>query len=260
MIRRLGFSFQLGLTFSSPVYCHRFTLRCMPQTTPLQKPEGVSISLEPFCPYWIAEDYSGLKLLGFVKDEHTALQLTVSGTVANEDPEKGLPLLSGEPLGAFALQTPLTAPGPAMQALSSMLPDVSDAGTMAPAVMDLLAERFRYTPGATESGTTAEAAAAALRGVCQDEAHIMLSLLRLRGIPCRYVVGFMAGEGASHAWVELLLDGRWQGYDPTNHRMITSDYIRVSHGRDANDCPLNRGLFTGTAVQSGSSTAQVWEV
>lgn len=260
MIRRLGFSFQLGLTFSSPVCCHRFTLRCMPQTTPLQQPEEISISLEPGCPYWISRDYSGLKLLGFVREAHTALQLTVSGTVANEDPDRGLPLLSGEPLGAFALQTPLTASGPALRAFNDMLPRVSDPETVALAVMDLLAERFRYTPGATESSTTAETAALVLKGVCQDEAHIMLSLLRLRGIPCRYVVGFMAGEGASHAWVELLLDGRWQGYDPTNHRMITSDYIRVSHGRDANDCPLNRGLFTGTAIQNGSSTAQVWEV
>ncbi len=260
MIRRLGFSFQLGLTFSSSVCCHRFTLRCMPQTTPLQQPEDISITLEPNCPYWIGRDYAGLKLLGFAREAHTALKLTVSGIVANEDPSKGLSLLAGEPLGAFSLQTPLTMPGPALRTLHGMLPVFSDAEATALSIMDLLAERFCYTPGATESGTAAEAAAQAMQGVCQDEAHIMLSLLRLRGIPCRYVVGFMAGEGASHAWVDVLLRDSWQSFDPTNHRRITADYIRVSHGLDANDCPLNRGLFTGTAVQDGSSTAQVWEV
>ena len=46
------------------------------------------------------------------------------------------------------------------------------------------------------------------QGVCQDYAHIMLSVLRPLGIPARYVSGHLLGEGAPHAWVEVLLDDR----------------------------------------------------
>ncbi|MDD7434847.1 MAG: transglutaminase family protein [Lachnospiraceae bacterium] len=41
--------------------------------------------------------------------------------------------------------------------------------------------------------------------VCQDYAHIFIVLLRLAGVPARYVCGLLAGEGASHAWVESLV-------------------------------------------------------
>src|SRR5215831_13458562 len=46
-------------------------------------------------------------------------------------------------------------------------------------------------------------------GVCQDFAHLALGLLRLRGIPCRYVSGYLHVDRAardpaqSHAWIEF---------------------------------------------------------
>lgn len=99
-----------------------------------------------------------------------------------------------------------------------------------------------------------------MRGVCQDEAHIMLALLRMKGIPCRYVMGYMLGEGSTHAWVEVLREEKWIGMDPTNRRMVNDEYITVSAGRDANDCPVNRGIFSGMAKQQSQSGLSVWRI
>ncbi len=51
-------------------------------------------------------------------------------------------------------------------------------------------------------------------GVCQDFAHIMITLVRDLRIPCRYVSGYLfhqrqdrSASGATHAWVEALLPG-----------------------------------------------------
>ena len=126
--------------------------------------------------------------------------------------------------------------------------------------MALLQERFRYLPGSTSVHTTAEEAARTMQGVCQDEAHMMLALLRLRGIPCRYVMGYMLGEGLTHGWVEVAQDGQWIGLDPTNHRRVNDEYIRIGVGRDANDCPVNRGVFRASVQQTSESSLRVWRM
>lgn len=85
---------------------------------------------------------------------------------------------------------------------------------------------FKYVTGSTQIHATAEEALKLGEGVCQDYAHIMLSLLRIEGIPCRYVVGIMQGEGASHAWTEVLCNGYWYGFDPTNNKLVDDEYIK----------------------------------
>ena len=79
-------------------------------------------------------------------------------------------------------------------------------------------------------------------GVCQDYSHVLLSLLRMAGMPARYVVGLMQGEGESHAWVEANCRGYWYGIDPTNHLLINESYIKLAHGRDYGDCMISRGI------------------
>ena len=159
-------------------------------------------------------------------------------------------------LGPYRRATPLTSPGPALTALGEALPDSDPAS----AVMALLSERFTYLPGSTHAATTAEEAAVLMQGVCQDEAHIMLALLRMKGIPCRYVMGYMLGEGSTHAWVEVLHEARWLGLDPTNHREVNDEYITIAAGRDANDCPVNRGIFSGGAKQQSQCGLSVWRI
>lgn len=82
------------------------------------------------------------------------------------------------------------------------------------------------------------------KGVCQDYAHLMLCLMREFNIPCRYVNGFIEGEGQTHAWFDVLVDGYWHGFDPTHNRKIEYGYISLAHGRDAADCSVSRGVFS----------------
>jgi transglutaminase-like putative cysteine protease len=127
-------------------------------------------------------------------------------------------------------------------------------------IMHGLKRDMEYRKGVTDIHTTAEEAMKLKMGVCQDYAHIMLSILRMEGIPCRYVVGMMQGEGFSHAWVEAALSGRWLGFDPTNDRTVDETYIKISNGRDYQDCIVNRGVFYGCVTQNQSIKVVVSEV
>ena len=116
-------------------------------------------------------------------------------------------------------------------------------------MMDQLYRNFSYEPGITTVQTTAAEALRGGRGVCQDYAHILISMCRFAGIPARYVAGMMVGEGASHAWVEAWVDGSWIGIDPTHNRLVDETYIKLTHGRDFGDGAIDKGCFIGFAAQ-----------
>ena len=250
---KLGFSFQLQLTFTEPVTRHAFALRCLPIADSRQRVLSAALRVLPDCGITQSADAFGPRQSGTVLQPHAGFSAQAEGVVeVRPEAEEAAP--PDWRRGPYRAATPLTAAGPALRSLAEALPH-EDA---AEAVMSLLAERFTYLPGSTHADTTAEEAARLMTGVCQDEAHIMLALLREKGVPCRYVMGYMLGEGATHAWVEVARDGLWLGYDPTNRRMVNDEYIRGAAGRDANDCPVNRGVFIGTASQAGQSCLSVW--
>jgi transglutaminase-like putative cysteine protease len=89
-------------------------------------------------------------------------------------------------------------------------------------------------------------------------------MMRMRGIPSRYVSGYLmpksnsAGAGiedviggqASHAWMEALLPGfGWIGLDPTLGEPIGPLHVHVAHGRDYADVAPVRGVYKGHAGQ-----------
>ena len=55
-----------------------------------------------------------------------------------------------------------------------------------------------YDKGVTDSHTCAEDAFAAGHGVCQDHTQVFIACCRLRGIPARYVSGYLFSDGAGH--------------------------------------------------------------
>jgi transglutaminase-like putative cysteine protease len=111
-------------------------------------------------------------------------------------------------------------------------------------------EHFTYAPGETNVMTTAGEAFVAGKGVCQDYAHVLITLCRMAGMPARYVSGLFVGEGASHAWAEVWMDGLWYGIDPTHNCLTDEKYLKLCVGRDYSDCPLERGVFSGWAEQT----------
>jgi len=127
--------------------------------------------------------------------------------------------------------------------------------------------RFEYSPRSTRVDSPIDEALETRRGVCQDFAHIFLSLVRPLGIPARYVSGYLFQEagghdrsidGATHAWVEVLLpDLGWVGLDPTNNLMAEDRHIRVAIGRDYADVPPTRGVFKGVGAAKSELSVSV---
>jgi len=114
------------------------------------------------------------------------------------------------------------------------------------------ARAITYQYGATGVQTPAAMALHLGRGVCQDYAHLALSMLRELGVPVRYVSGHLLGEGAPHAWIEALLPDpheagslRVVAYDPTHQVLPGLNYITVAVGRDFADVSPTSGTFQG---------------
>ena len=116
-------------------------------------------------------------------------------------------------------------------------------------------EAFQYVPGSTSAVSPIEHILESGKGVCQDYAHVMISIARSWGVPSRYISGYLYVEddagrpipaAAGHAWVECRLPGLgWVGFDPTNNWIVGSQHVRVAVGRDYHDVAPTRGIFRG---------------
>lgn len=77
-------------------------------------------------------------------------------------------------------------------------------------------------------------------GVCRDYAHLMIALCRALNIPARFASGIDYGADPAlgpsdfHAYVEVMLSGRWYLFDASG---VTPPMglIRIGTGRDAGD-------------------------
>ncbi len=110
---------------------------------------------------------------------------------------------------------------------------------------------FTYRLGTTNVHSTVAEVIAVGSGVCQDYAHLLLSLCRHVGLPARYVSGYLgdvARSGASHAWAEaFVLPYGWVGIDPTLGVPCTGRHVKIAVGRDYADVVVVRGTYRGSA-------------
>ncbi len=127
-------------------------------------------------------------------------------------------------------------------------------GEQVAAIGAFLDEAYEYRPGVTDSHSAIDEILKHRSGVCQDFAHLMIGLLRTRGIPSRYVSGYLHVASSeeepsqSHAWVEFFAGERgWIPFDPTHNRIPGDQYVRIGAGRHYDDVPPNRGVFRGVA-------------
>lgn len=253
-MKRLLFEFETKLEFTQPVTSHSFTLRCVPFS------DGRQMISEAFCDIspksgeiWRSRDAFGNMLIcGRMDEPHEEFSFKVNGEAQI--------INSCEAIGGsapyYSFHTPLTAPGEQILSFYKQHePLDGEVLARAMSLSDCLYRRMTYQRGITATDTSAEQAMSAAAGVCQDYAHILLSLLRLERIPCRYVSGLAFESGETHAWVEVHDGKRWVGIDPTHNRFIGDRYIKLCHGRDYSDCPIERGIYIGNAgsVQTISS-------
>ena len=140
-----------------------------------------------------------------------------------------------------------------------------NAGQFARAASDLIHQRFQYVKGATHVHSSIADSLSKAAGVCQDFAHLLLGVARKRGLPARYVSGYLVPEGtsspeaklqeviggqASHAWAEVYVPGPgWIPLDPTLGKPVELRHVRVAYGRDYGDVAPLRGVYKGHAGQ-----------
>jgi transglutaminase-like putative cysteine protease len=119
-------------------------------------------------------------------------------------------------------------------------------------------EKFKYIQGVTTVQTQLDEIWQLKAGVCQDFAHILCQMLRMVGIPAKYVSGYICpnkngvrGEGATHAWVAAFMPNYgWMGLDPTNNCIANETYVRLAYGRSFNDCSPVKGVYKGASAHS----------
>jgi transglutaminase-like putative cysteine protease len=101
-------------------------------------------------------------------------------------------------------------------------------------------ERTRFASGSSEFTTSAIDTYQQQTGVCRDFAHLMIALCRALNIPARFCSGIdygaapVLGPTDFHAYVEVLLGGRWYIFDPSGVA-IPMGFVRIGTGRDAAD-------------------------
>lgn len=260
-MKTLHFTYEMLFTFSEPVCKHRFTLKCIPIRNGCQEVTETGLIIEPAVSCTETTDSFGNKeVYGVIEEPHEQFLVKVTGSVITgiRDYEDALPAYR---LGMYRYSSDYTGPGCCLKEYMASLSFEDTMSTYDRGVflMHKLHQDLSYEKGVTTFQTTAEEAMKLKKGVCQDYAHILIALLRMMRIPARYVVGMMIGEGFSHAWVEMEADGRWYGLDPTNDVLVGENYIKISHGRDYNDCIVNKGVFTGMASQKQDISVIVCE-
>jgi transglutaminase-like putative cysteine protease len=117
---------------------------------------------------------------------------------------------------------------------------------------------LEYSPESTDVNTPIEKVLSIRKGVCQDYAHLFISVCRQNKIPARYVSGYLnqgagfTGTSQLHAWAEALIpDLGWIGFDATNNLVADHHYIKIAHGTDYRDCsPIIGVLETNGAQKS----------
>lgn len=245
---QLKYCYKTRITFTKRVYDHHFLLRILPFENDAQCVVESQFNILPDSVIAQSVDTFGNKIItGYISSYHDYFEFLSEGIVETFDYkiQEGL-----NPF--YSYPSKLTRPGREIEQLSSRL-----ALTKEQSVHERIAimssgilEMIQYESGITGIQTTAEEALTLGKGVCQDYAQIMISLCRLNGIAARYVSGFIVGEGASHAWIEYYADGYWFAFDPTHNKKIETAYIKIAHGRDYDDCSIDKGVFRGTARQT----------
>lgn len=252
----MHYEYSTRATFCPAIGQHNILLRCLPAETASQHIRSERFVLSEG--FWYKEELDGFGnrvIVGGTSNSHDTIIYSSCGVIDTTtycipDPE---------PHPMFFLPSAQTQ---VSREMLTLLPRRLSGNVLDDClrIVHALHSYIIYTPGITTVNTTAADAYRLRKGVCQDYAHLMIALCRAIGIPARYVCGLMMGEGATHAWVEVHDGQCWYAFDPTNDTAVASGYIKLAHGRDALDCPVNRGTYIGVASQQTYINVKVRQI
>jgi transglutaminase-like putative cysteine protease len=183
------------------------------------------------------------------------LRIVVDGEVETQDTH-GVVAGAVErfPPRFYLRETPLTEADRAIADFAGQFSGGSDTLGTLHALLERLHQTITFDTEATGTGTSAAAAFAQKRGVCQDLSHIFIAAARCLDVPARYIGGhFHRADGvveqmAGHAWAEAYVpDLGWVGFDAANGISPTDAHVRVAVGLDYLGAAPVRGTRFGGA-------------
>jgi len=191
---------------------------------------------------------------------HHGLVIVAHGLVETRAPDQGR-IPNGDALSplVYTMPTRFTAATREIVELAAgNLPEGKAQTGQLLALAEHIFGAVRYQSGATEVDTPASDALSMGSGVCQDHAHIFLACCHARGIPARYVSGYIdpgdSEHAASHAWVDAWATDHdyegWVSIDVTHARLMTDAYCRLAVGRDYDAAAPVRGLRRGGGLET----------
>ena len=272
MTWRIGIRHVTGYQYERPVTSSYNEARITPISNDRQLVMESEVQVSPSASVYRYWDWWGTLVHSFdLHEPHDELMITGTSVVETSGPPERpeCPAGGDEITGAEVRDrysellspsryVPLT--DGVLEAAQALDPTLGPSDTCE-AVVALVRERIAYERGTTTVSTTAADALKIGSGVCQDFTHVALGLLRARGIPARYVSGYLhpssraePGEvlaGQSHAWVEAWV-GEWMPFDATNGSPVGERHVVVGRARDYSDlAPLNGSFHGGPAKALG---------
>lgn len=253
------------LTYAEPITESVMELRMMPRSDSRQTLRSFDLAVGPEAPVFQHLDWQGNRAHHFsIVDVHDKVVILAASTVETHLDKLRLDEIGDTlPLGGLGhrYEDLLLFHGPVQRdvrlsrfAESLGLFTERRASMVMAQVTARLRELITYKKGVTNSSTTVSDVLDLGQGVCQDYAHVALSLLRMLGVPSRYVSGYLfrpsSAELETHAWVECFVPSvGWLGIDPTHAELAGQSHVAVAVGRSYADVPPNRGVYRGGAEE-----------
>ena len=238
--------------------------RITPMTTPSQLVLDATVEVTPRSQTWPYLDYWGTVVHAFdVQQGHRGLTVVGRSVVETSvSPAAGADLTWAEirserlrdDFAEMLAPTGYTPSDPRLAAVAATLQGQPSPVDAARATLEWVREQLTYVAGTTGVHTSAIEAWDGGMGVCQDFAHLALTVLREMGLPARYCSGYLhpdpdaavgqTHDGQSHAWVEVWT-GEWWALDPTVGEPTGERHVLVARGRDYADVPPIKGIYHG---------------
>lgn len=265
------------LEYPQTIREHHVELRLAPRSDNHQKVISCSIETEPQAELATYNDYFGNRVDYFCAIQpHNRLvtRLTSEVETLKENPFEFESILPAEEyewlhkaiklapsMNDFVLHRSLLTPSAMKlaEAIECAFPRQNKDRQILDSLLELLAwvpTVLEYRSGTTEVHGSLTTSVRQGSGVCQDFAHLFITVARSWGIPARYVMGYLdsgisrIGETlATHAWAEALVPGAgWVGFDATHNLLANDHYVAVAIGRDSYDAAPQRGSFKGESA------------
>lgn len=273
---RLKIRHVTGYKYAGTVSASFNEARLTPLTLPWQTTLFSQVEVTPGAATYRYFDYWATQVTAFdLHRPHQQLRVVSSSLVEVSTPPEPLEPLGWADLTApeivdahaeLLTESPLTAVDPELVDEVWDTVQTPSPHESAMALSHWVRDNVAYVPGSTGVQTSAQEAWHLRKGVCQDIAHLTVGLLRAKGIPARYVSGYLhpkveaeVGEtvaGQSHAWVEWWC-GEWAGFDPTNGVPVGPRHVVVARGRDYDDVPPLRGVYHGAPSKHLGVTVEI---